>query len=54
MCNELELELCQLDDIIEDYLTVFHTLICKDFNFCHNRGTIVFSVLSDIIYQTIR
>ena len=23
MCNELELELCQLDDIIEDYLTDF-------------------------------
>lgn len=32
----------------------FHTLIYKDFNFCHNRGTIVFNVLSDIIYQTIR
>lgn len=23
MCNELDLELCQLDDIIEDYLTDF-------------------------------
>lgn len=23
MCNELELELCQLDDVIEDYLTDF-------------------------------
>lgn len=23
MCNELEIELCQIDDIIEDYLTDF-------------------------------
>lgn len=23
MCNELELELCHLDDVIEDYLTDF-------------------------------
>ena len=24
MCNELEIELCHFDDIIEDYLTDFH------------------------------
>lgn len=24
MCNELKIELCHFDDIIEDYLTDFH------------------------------